>query len=467
MPEKEYYQDIICARATPPGASAIAVIRVSGEKCLELLDQIFNGPKKGQASYQSHHAYYGAIIKEKLILDNVIILTFLDGSGFTGEESFEINCHGSEVIVSLIIQLLCEKGARLAEPGEFSQRAFLNGRIDLTEAEAVMDIVHSATKRSALLAVRQLSGMTRSAINLIKDKMANLLAEIEVYIDYPEEDLSLDVKKWIGKNNQIKEKLLSLLKGYQRGRLLREGIQAVILGKTNSGKSTLFNFLLNEDKAIVSDIHGTTRDYLDAVINIKGYGIRIYDTAGLRDTDDPIEKAGTQRATELSEKCDIVFYMIDGTAGFSGEDFENLQRLPPELPLLLIINKVDLLKKADPVVEKIEKQLKPVQRPYQVISMSAANKTGIEDFNSAFLDLAVLQGTHDSDDPVITNQRHADCIERALQNLKQCSIKLNEQILDLAAFELRESLNRVGEITGEITPEDIIQRIFSNFCVGK
>lgn len=467
--EKDYFEDIICARATPPGASAIAVLRVSGRESWQLLQEIFQPAGKGEQTFQSHRVYYGSIIDRERdeILDKVVVLPFREGSGFTGEESFEVNCHGSEVVISLIIRLFCSKGARLAEPGEFSKRAFLNGKITLSEAEAIMDIVHSSTRRSALIAVRQLSGRLGREIDKIKEPVADLLAEIEVYIDYPEEDLSLDNSRWLGITAGIKESLLELLAGFRRGRFLREGVMAVILGKTNSGKSTLFNYLLNEDKAIVSDIHGTTRDYIDAVINIHGYGIRVYDTAGLRETDDPIEREGTRRARELSDKSDLLIYMIAAERGLLEEDLDNLKSLSPEQRVIVIVNKIDSSPdEGASIVESLEATLSS-RLNYRICRMSALHKKGLDSFNNSFLELFIDRAQADNDDPLITNERHAALLEEALRTIEGCEQRLEEQILDLAAFELRESLDRLGEITGEITPEDIIQRIFSSFCVGK
>ncbi|HOV13853.1 MAG TPA: 50S ribosome-binding GTPase, partial [Spirochaetota bacterium] len=256
MNERFYFEDVICAKATPSGTSAIAVIRVSGKDCWSILSKIFKPFNKKFTSFKTHRVYYGNIVNNSDIIDSVLVTTFKEKSSFTGEESFEINCHGSEIIVSMILKILTDNGVRLADPGEFSKRAFLNGKINLAEAESIMDIVHSATKQSALIAVKQLSGRLTNEINEIKDKISLLLADIEVFIDYPEEDLKIDEKRWKDLILQINELMDNLLKGYDRGRFYREGIEAVILGQTNAGKSTMFNYLLDFDKAIVSDIHG-------------------------------------------------------------------------------------------------------------------------------------------------------------------------------------------------------------------
>lgn len=469
MNEKIYVEDIIIGRATPPGQSAIAIIRVSGRNSWKILNKIFFSNKKNNL-FKSHNAYFGKIIDKNKIIDYAIIITYSDNNSFTGEESFEINCHGSDIIVSLITKLLISKGARIAEPGEFSKRAFLNGKMDLTEAEAIMDIVKSSTINSSEVALRQLSGRITLEINRIKKEISELLAEIEVNIDYPEEDLTLDTKKWIVKINKLIDLINLLLKGFIRGQFYREGIFAVIVGKTNSGKSTLFNFLLNDDKAIVSDIHGTTRDFLDGVINIKGFGVRIYDTAGLRESNDAIEIEGVKRALDLTKKVNIIIYLISCENGFTEEDKKNINKIiNNNKNILLVLNKVDLIEttKSNLIFNEIKEYLKPKKSNDFIVKMSALNKTGIEDFNDLFINLIMGQSFNESFDPVITNSRHAELLEKAKENLSSAVKKINEGLLDLTAFEIRESLDRLGEITGEVTREDILNKIFSNFCIGK
>lgn len=467
MKEKSYFEDIICARATPAGNSAIAVIRVSGKGSFELLNTIFTGAGK-KTGYVSHKAHYGSIKDGDTTVDNVLVITFAAGKGFTGEESFEINCHGSDVIVSLVLNLLTAQGARIAEPGEFSKRAFLNGKINLAEAESIMDIVHSSTKRSALIAVRQLSGNLSGAINSVKEQVTDLLAEVEVDIDYPEEDITLDVTKWKKSIDSIREGSNRLLKGFNAGRYFREGVKAVILGKTNSGKSTLFNFLLDEDKAIVSDVHGTTRDFLDGIININGYGARIYDTAGLRDTDDPIEREGTKRARDLSGDADLIIYVISAADGITADDFENLQALAHEQKCLVVINKIDTSGvDSGTLIEQVKTGFSSDEKHVRIVAMSALKKTGLTDFNTAFVELLLNEKAAESEDPIMTNERHAYLLKESLINFDNAGEKIDEGLLDLSAFELREALDRLGEITGEVTPEDVLQRIFSTFCVGK
>ena len=465
--EKSYFEDIICAKATPSGASAIAVIRVSGKNSWDILSKIFKPLNKKFAGFKSHRAYYGNIVDKNDIIDSMLLLTFKEGNSFTGEESFELNCHGSEVIVSLIIKILLKNGCRMAEPGEFSKRAFLNGKIKLSEAEAIMDIIHSSTKQSALIAVRQLGGRLTKEINIIKEDVANLLASIEVLIDYPEEDLAIDIENYSKKIAFINFNLENLLKGYNRGKLYREGIQAVLLGKTNAGKSTLFNFLLDDDKAIVSDIHGTTRDYIDGLINIDGFGVRIYDTAGLRDTEDPIEKEGTRRSKELSSTSDIIFYVIDGECGLTEEDKNNLTEIENNKKILIIINKTDIINEKQTLINQIDNFIKNTKKNYKTVGISALKEDGLDDFNNAFISLLIGEKLTEKEDPILTNERHFLLLDGCRQNLINAFEKTQTGLLDLVAFELRECLDKIGEITGEITPQDILNRIFSSFCVGK
>lgn len=468
MKEKIYFEDIICARSTPPGSSAIAVIRVSGKKSWNVLKKIFN-PLKRPKNYSSHKVYYGSLINnnnENEHVDNVLIITFKEGNSFTGEESFEISCHGSEVVISLIIKILLSNGVRLAEPGEFSKRAFLNGKIDLTEAEAIMDLVNSSTQKSAQMAINQLMGRLSASINNIKENIAQVLSEVEVDIDYPEEDIDSDMSSWVEKINKTIKEFEELLSGFHRGRYYRENINAVILGKTNSGKSTLFNFLLNEDKAIVSDIHGTTRDYLDGIINVKGYGIRIYDTAGLRESVDPIEIEGTKRAIGLSLKANIIIYVISASDGISKDDIINLNKIDKDQKIIIALNKIDLIEKGTiSGMDSIKADIK--NDNYDIVRISALNNQGLNEFNKSIIQILTNEKVSDNIDPLITNERHADLIEKAKVNMNNALTRLKEGFLDLSSFELRESLDRLGEITGEITPQDILDRIFSDFCVGK
>lgn len=465
---KPYDEDIICACATATGNSAIGIIRCSGKNSQELLKKIFK-PHNGKKIeiFKSHHAYYGKLYDNEVLIDDVLILTFSDGKSFTGEESFEINCHGSMVVISLILRLLCKNGARIAEPGEFSKRAFLNNKLDLSSAEAVMDIVNASTTQAAHIAVQQLTGRVKREIDLLKDKTSDVLSAIEVYIDYPEEDLTPDINKWTIQLNTILDENKQLIAGFARGKYFRTGIRMALLGQTNVGKSTLFNYILNEDKAIVSDIHGTTRDYLDANVTICGYGVRIFDTAGLRQTDDPIEKEGTRRSIEISESVDIVVYLLSANNGITNIDKENLEKYRKN-KLICIINKSDLLKEQELniLTANLKKELGDKSN-IKIIHMSALHRKGLENFNNSFKELLISSDSTDSTDPIITNERHAILLEQAEISLTSAIMRLQEDSLDLAAFEIRSALNYYGEITGEVTPDDILNKIFSTFCVGK
>lgn len=465
---KPYDEDIICACATAAGNSAIGIIRCSGKNCHEILKKIFKSCSKQENEvFKPHHAYYGKLYDNETLIDDVLILTFSEGKSFTGEESFEINCHGSMVIISLILRLLCKNGARTAEPGEFSKRAFLNNKLDLSSAEAVMDIVNASTTQAAHIAVQQLTGRVKREIDLLKDKTSDVLSSIEVYIDYPEEDLTPDINKWINQINTISNENKHLIAGFSRGKYFRSGIRMALLGQTNVGKSTLFNYILNEDKAIVSDIHGTTRDYLDANVNICGYGVRIFDTAGLRQTDDPIEKEGTRRSVEISESADIVVYLLSANDGITDIDKENLKKYK-ENKLICIINKSDLLELRDlnNMIADLKNELGDKSN-IKIIKMSALHRKGLEHFNESFKELLIGTNFTDSTDPIITNERHAILLEQAENALNSSVARLHEEALDLAAFEIRTALNYYGEITGEVTPDDILNKIFSTFCVGK
>jgi tRNA modification GTPase len=464
---RNYIEDIICARATPIGQSAIAIIRISGKDSHSLLKKIFKPSKSlNLDNYKSHKAYYGDIYDDEII-DNVLIITYREGASFTDEESFEINCHGSDLVVSLIIKLLLKNGCRLAEGGEFSKRAFLNGKIDLTEAEAIMDIVNSSSIEGVKIANRQLNGRLRGEIDSIKEELSNLLANIEVLIDYPEEDLEYNYEIWKDRLKTILNSINILQRDFNRGRAYRDGINSVIIGKTNVGKSTFFNLLLNEDKAIVSEIAGTTRDYIDSIINISGIPVKIFDTAGLRETNDIIEKEGTKRTKELSKKAEVIIYLIDTITLISNDDIENIKNIDDK-KIIFVINKIDLV--SEPKVEEIEKTINNIMKTknnrYKIVRVSALKKEGVEDFNNKFLELNFGEKIIERDDPIITNERHYNLLDEAKKSIIEIeNININE--LDILAYHIRDALNYIGEITGEVSNVDILNKIFSSFCVGK
>jgi len=464
---RNYIEDIICARATPIGPSAIAIIRVSGKDSHSVLKGIFKTKNLTIDNYKSHKAYYGDIYDGNEIIDNALVLTFNNGASFTDEESFEINCHGSDLVVSLVIRLLLKNGCRLADGGEFSKRAFLNGKIDLTEAEAIMDIVNSSSIEGVKIANRQLNGRLREQIDSIKEELSNLLASIEVLIDYPEEDLDTDYKIWRNKLKTILDNINNLQRDFNRGRAYRDGINSVIIGKTNVGKSTFFNLLLNEDKAIVSPIAGTTRDYIDSMINISGIPVKIFDTAGLRESKDIIEKEGTKRAKELSKKADIIIYLIDTITLISNDDIENIKDIDYK-KVIFVINKIDLvpLSKVEEIEKFIDNFMKTKENRYSIVRVSALKKEGVENFNNKFLELNFGEKITEKEDPIITNERHYNLLEETKKSIIEIdNININE--LDIIAYQLRNALNYIGEITGEVTSRDILNKIFSSFCVGK
>lgn len=471
--KKSYFEDIICAPATSQSPSAVAIVRVSGKGSWGLLKQIFK-PTPNISSFKSHCAYYGEIIDNVNIIDSVLVLTFNEGRGFTGEEGFEISSHGSSVIISLIMELLIKHGARLANAGEFSKRAFLNGKLSLDRAEAIMDIVNSSTKKSAMLAVRQLSGGLDKRINKIKSKCSDLLSKIEVTIDYPEEDIDMDFTRLEQIFIEIIDNIDALLQGYKRGKLYRDGVHAVILGRTNAGKSTFFNYLLNKDKAIVSDIHGTTRDFLDGLINIRGIGIRIFDTAGLRETENPIEKEGTKRSLQLSDTADFIIYLVAAGSNQSDdflEDKINIDRfVQSDKKIILIINKIDMIPQwtLKNIVDRFEHYYQArIGNKIEMITLSALQKTGIVDFNTSVLKILTGDKDNQSEDPLVTNIRHANLLQEAINSCKNALLHFRNREIDICAFDVRKTLDSLGIITGEVTPQDILDKIFCNFCVGK
>ena len=449
-------EDTIIALATPQGVSALAIIRLSGKECIELTQNIFRG--KDLSQQPSHTLHFGTLMDEEKPIDEVLVSIFKEGNSFTKENSVEISCHGSMVIVKAIIKLFLKQGVRLAEPGEFTKRAFFNGRFDLAQAEAVADLIHAETDNARQAALNQMRGGFSKEIQHLRDELIHFASLIELELDFGEEDVEFakrdDLRKLI---IRIQSYLQSLIESFDQGNVIKNGVPIVIAGKPNAGKSTLLNALLNEEKAIVSEIAGTTRDVIEDEMTLGGIRFRFMDTAGLRETADVVEAIGVQRTHESMKKASLILYLFDLSSTTLAEINEEVQTVQSVgIPYLKIGNKID---KAD---ESLLKELSP-----DFILISAASKTNIsllkEKLLARFQVTEIKQG-----DVVVTNLRHFQNLVQTNQSLNKVLQGMDEGATgDFLAMDIRQSLHYLGEITGTITSDDLLANIFSKFCIGK
>ncbi|MBN2443772.1 MAG: tRNA uridine-5-carboxymethylaminomethyl(34) synthesis GTPase MnmE [Spirochaetales bacterium] len=452
-------EDPIAALATPPGQSAIAVIRISGKNSLLFLSGLFRGRsslrgRSGLDKADGHTLHYGILFDPdgNEQIDQVVVGIYKAPGSYTGEDSAEIYCHGSMTIVKKILILLEKKGFRQALPGEFTQRAFLNGKIDLTRAEAVNDIIRAQSDRARALALNRLSGAIEERITRLKDELVKIRAAVEIRIDYPDEgpEEKLDVSHQL---EDIKKQIGLLLSTYKTGRLIQEGITIVIAGSTNAGKSTLFNVLLREDRAIVSDIHGTTRDFIEGKITIGGIPIRLFDTAGLRKTDHPLELEGIRRTDKMIESADLLIYIVDAAKGPGEEESAYIDSLYKKDNSLIVWNKTDLTH---------------VPVPQGCIGLSAKQGAGLDILHNEILRKVLGKSSIESDGVVIDSERQNELLAHALAALDEFGRGLEDDIpLDVLATCLQDALDDLGRIIGEITTAEMLEVMFSQFCVGK
>jgi len=480
----------IVALATPPGVGAIGVIRLSGPRAILVADKIFKG--KRLENQPSHTAHFGRVVADDgRILDEVLITTFIGPNSYTGEDTAEISCHGSPYILQEIIQLCLGNGARLAEPGEFTLRAFLNGKMDLTQAEAVADLIASESAAAHDIAIRQLRGGFKHEIQKLREELIHFASLVELELDFGEEDVEFadrnDLKKLV---NQIRDHLRPLIQSFALGNALKMGVTTVIAGRPNAGKSTLLNALLNEERAIVSDIPGTTRDTIEEVLNIRGIQFRLIDTAGIREAQDTIEAIGVARTMEKIEQAAILVYVWDVAGGMTilevWEDLERLTKGKETSKLLVVCNKMDrnplfqtewLLNPNLPGVHPYlmgnwgltipsESGL-PNLKAASLLPVSAKNLMNIEFLKEKLFEAAAGEGVN-TESTVVTNARHHDALRRADEALAEVLTGLDANITgDFIAQDIRRSLSYLGEITGEIGVEDLLGNIFGKFCIGK
>lgn len=461
-----YTEDTIAAIATPPGIGGVGIIRVSGTRCFEIVSTLFQA--KGTVPLEkrpNRTIQYGHIIdpqKDNEVLDEVLLLIMRGPQSFTAEDVIEIQCHGGIVVVREILKVLLRQGARLAEPGEFTKRAFLNGRIDLTQAEAIIDIIEAKSEQSLSVAVKQLDGTLAQLIRTIREDLIALIAHLEVAIDYPEEDIEeLTMDETAVKLRPILVQIDNLLATANRGRLLRDGIVTAIVGRPNAGKSSLMNALLRENRAIVTDVPGTTRDSIEEAITIEGIPVRLIDTAGIRETDDIVEKIGVDRAKEYLESAQIVVCVIDASKPLTAEEEVMLRSTSGK-------NTIVFLNKADKGAVITESTVSDYGEFTVIATISAAKGEGMDVLAKAVKELVYGGTVQNESTALLSNVRHITLMEQAKSQL-HTSLETIEAGLpvDFVVTDMREAWERLGDITGDSLRESMVDELFSRFCLGK
>jgi tRNA modification GTPase len=461
-----FTDDTIAAVSTPLGEGGIGIVRLSGKDSIQIADSVFRSPKnKTLAGSKSHRVLYGHIFDPQsgLNIDEVLITVMRSPQSYTREDIIEINCHGGIITLRNILELILQHGGRLAEPGEFTKRAFLNGRLDLSRAEAVLDLIRSKTDESRRIALEQLQGGLFSKITSLRDGLTDVCVRIEALIDFPEDEIeTASGQELLDTIRLVKNDLKGLLKTYDEAKFFREGLSTAIVGRPNVGKSSLLNALLQRDRAIVTEIPGTTRDVLEEYLNIKGLPLQIMDTAGIRQSEDLAEKEGVRRSLKSIENADLVVAIFDGSMPPGKEDLEVIEKVKNK-NTIYILNKSDL-----PAVSDPNSFLSFSLHPSTFLKISATRGDGIEELKDKIVDSCLKDWKEEREGVVISNLRHKNLIEHAAVSLEEAIKALREdQPLEIIAIELRNSLDSLGEIVGAVTTEDILNKIFSDFCIGK
>lgn len=461
-------KNIIAAISTPPGIGGIAVIRLSGTGCIELTDSIFKSASDKKLSDQrANTIHFGSIIKENAILDEVLVSIFKAPHSFTGEDVVEISCHGSTFIQQNILQLLISAGARLALPGEFTQRAFLNGKMDLSQAESVADLIASSSATTHRLAMNQMRGGFSNKLIELRTELLNFSSLIELELDFSEEDVEFANRGHLNELvYDIEKHIENLANSFSVGNAVKNGIPVAIVGETNAGKSTLLNLLLQEEKAIVSDIHGTTRDVIEDTVNIQGLTFRFIDTAGIRETEDEIESIGIERTFKKLEQASIILWMIDATT-----DSKHIEELAKKIlsritnqKIVLVFNKIDIV--GCGVIMESKRTLLENLIPDRIF-ISAKYEEGLSDLQYKLIEMANIPEIGEQD-IIVTNIRHYEALNNALVAIRRVSEGLDLNLSgDFLAQDIRECMYYLGEITGQISTDEILGNIFSKFCIGK
>ncbi|AZA73822.1 tRNA uridine-5-carboxymethylaminomethyl(34) synthesis GTPase MnmE [Chryseobacterium indoltheticum] len=458
--------DTICALATANGIGAIGIIRISGDDAIPVSAKIFDGKNLEKA--QSHTVHYGFIKDGDEVIDEVMISVFKAPKTFTAEDSVEISFHGSPHIAKKILEVLIKNGARIAKAGEFTMRAFMNGRIDLSQAESIADLIASENEASRKVALNQLKGGITNEISFLRTDLLNFVSLIELELDFAEEDVEFADRTALNQLlDKIEAKLNSLIESFQYGNAIKNGTAVAIIGKPNAGKSTLLNALLKEERAIVSNIAGTTRDTIEEILHIKGHAFRLIDTAGLRETVDEIEAIGVKKAKEKVENANILVYLADAATENFSEDIEMIKSLQrDDLKLIICATKIDEVSPAQyELVENIFR--KEISQDFDFITISAVENQNMQDLKNE-LSSYVEQLKSEESNVVITNQRHFEALGKSLDAVNKVKEAITFQIsTELLAYELRNALEHLGEISGEVTNDEVLGNIFSKFCIGK
>ena len=452
--------DTIAAISTPRGEGGIGIVRISGDKSFEILNKIFR--KKSPNSDLGFSKFnYGFIYDEEKIIDEVMIVRLKAPKTYTCEDIVEINCHGGNLITEKVLEIVLRQGARHAEAGEFTKRAFMNGRIDLSQAEAVIDLIHGKTEKSISLSMDQLRGDLKEKIKHFKKALLDVTAHVNVVLDYPEEGIDDPLPENLRINlKKVFEEANILIESYDKGKKIKDGIKTVIVGKPNVGKSTLLNSILKEERAIVTHVAGTTRDIIEEIINIKGIPLVLVDTAGIRETEDIVENIGVEKSKEFIEKADLVLLVLDNSRKLEKEDKEVIEKIKENnKKVIVLLNKIDLPKKLDISKYNFE----------NIVEISAKDNIGIENMEDTIYSFIVDKNVENSGEKlIITNIRHKTALEKTKDSIKSIFETIDMGLpMDLISVDLKEALDSLSEITGEITSEDILDHVFGNFCVGK
>ena len=436
---------------------------MSGENCFDILNKIFL-PKKNEEieNIKGYSIKYGHIVENKKIVDEVLVSYFKAPKSYTTENMCEINTHGGIVIVRKILDLCLKNGARIAEPGEFTKRAFLNGRIDLSQAESVIDIINAKSEKEVKTSINQLEGNLSKKIKQIKQQILDVMVNVEVSIDYPEYDTpDATENEILNMLNNVEKELLKLENSFDNGKILKNGIKTAIIGKPNAGKSSLLNAILDEDRAIVTNIEGTTRDTIEEFVNINGIPLNLIDTAGIRNTTNEVEQIGVKKSKKIAQDADLIIAIFDATKDLSKEDMEILDIIKDK-KIIIVLNKIDLPCKID----ENNEYLKSITN--NIVKISALNNIGIEEIYNKITKMFNLNEINLDNEIVITNLRHKNLIHKAMENVEKAKQSLNENMpSDIVAIFIKDILESLGEITGEEVTENIINEIFSRFCLGK
>ncbi|TMU56222.1 tRNA uridine-5-carboxymethylaminomethyl(34) synthesis GTPase MnmE [Flagellimonas algicola] len=454
------YSDNIVAMATPPGTGAIAIIRISGPEAIALVSKHFEPIKpKDLTKQKSHTIHLGHVVHQEKVLDKVLVSIFKSPNSYTGENVVEISCHGSPYIQQQLLQLFLRTGCRMATAGEFTLRAFLNGKMDLSQAEAVADLIASDSEASHEIAVQQMRGGFSNEIQKLREELLNFASLIELELDFSQEDVEFaDRTQFNSLLKRISEVLKKLIDSFAIGNVIKNGIPIAIVGKPNVGKSTLLNALLNEERAIVSNIPGTTRDTVEDQINLGGINFRFIDTAGIRETQDMVEKIGIEKTFDKIENAKLILFLFDGL-DYDLKELEDLKGKYPNKEVLPICNKVDLLT----IVERDQIQ----SSVSDLLFLSAKDRTGVPELEQKLSSL-VVSGALSGDSTIVSNSRHYDALLKALEEIQKVKEGMDMGLSsDLMAIDIRQALYHLGEITGSVTTDDLLGNIFSNFCIGK